>query len=152
MSRVPRRVVIMRSQEAGPEGLDPVRSARAREITVQYREDFPRAWASYNTYDTPVSLICSERHFWYLNKTAEYNFEADRWAEAQAYCKGVFSAALSLDIPLIVVDNANVWAKDYEWYVDAATIDCYEVYQDKTAEGVTALRGEALPAWEEACK
>ena len=64
----------------------------------------------------------------------------------------MFSAALSLDIPLIVVDNANVWAKDYEWYVDAATIDCYEVYQDKTAEGVTALRGEALPAWEEACK
>jgi len=100
------RLVIMR----GVSGSD--KSTRAKEIHD-----------NAGNYDTAV--ICSADEYFMQDGT--YQFDPRLLGQAHAWCRGRASAAMELCADLVIIDNTNTQAWEYETYLSLAARYDYEV-------------------------
>lgn len=66
----------------------------------------------------PWIVICSADDF--LSMGGSYNFNPSQLRNAHDWCYGKYRASLALDVPLVVVDNTNTRAWEFERYISAA--------------------------------
>lgn len=77
-------------------------------------------------YFKPYAIVSADNYFML---DGEYKFDRSKISLAHAECRDAFSHALRKNVPLVIVDNTNIKRKDYDWYVQVAVNECYEVYQ-----------------------
>jgi tRNA uridine 5-carbamoylmethylation protein Kti12 len=62
-------------------------------------------------------ICCADQYF---DQAHGYQWDRSKLEQAHAYCKARFEAALAASVPVIIVDNSNIQAREYGWYIDAA--------------------------------
>lgn len=93
------------------------KTTRAKELMREFLEQNPGGLAH----------VCSADDFFVDPTTKEYKFEANKLAQAHAWCKGCAHTAMSLGADLVVVDNTNTRRWEYQPYLDMADLFGYEV-------------------------
>lgn len=116
-----KQVVIMR----GPPGSG--KSTLTAEVEYQYGKP---------------ATICSADHFYYFGKPQEagnYKFDPKLIGKAHGQCKSNFEDALIDNEDLVIVDNTNIKAKEFNWYINKAielnyNVAVYSIYGCKADE------------------
>jgi predicted kinase len=81
--------------------------------------------STYLKNNYPDAFVCSADHALYEN--GKYVWAAEKLGKAHFYCMNAFKAALINNLPLIAVDNTNIYARDMKPYVELAKEYGYEV-------------------------
>jgi hypothetical protein len=71
--------------------------------------------------------ICSADHYFINNESGEYVFVPENIGKAHGYCQIKFIEALHRKVPTIFVDNTNIKKEHYQFYIDNAIKEGYNV-------------------------
>ena len=80
-------------------------------------------------YGMPAT-ICSADHFFYFGKAHKpnnYSWNPKLIGKAHEECRDKFEESLDLEESLVVVDNTNIKARDFNWYIRKAITAGYNV-------------------------
>lgn len=72
------------------------------------------------------SVICSTDVFWF-NEAGDYVFDGSKLGEAHAWNRGRAAMAMELGVDLVIIDNTNTQAKEYQPYIDMGEEQGYNV-------------------------
>lgn len=75
----------------------------------------------------PDTILCCADDF-FTNYNGEYSFDASKLSEAHAYCRKKFDRAIENRRFNIAVINTNASEKEFEYYVDTAKKNGYDVF------------------------
>ncbi len=80
-------------------------------------------------YNRPY-IICSADDYWYDGEEQileNYKFDIKKLHLAHQQCQNKFLQAIKNHTSLVIVDNTNIYEKDYKWYYLAAKQSGYIV-------------------------
>lgn len=100
------------------------KSTRAAEIRKQFDDGSP--------YGPPTAVIVSADDF-FIGPDGVYRFDPAKLEAAHKDCQEEFAHQLNFGTPVVIVDNTNLQAWEYEGYVKTALQFGYEVIFEEFA-------------------
>lgn len=100
------------------------KSTRAKELVQEFISSNPNGSV----------LVCSADDFFLDASSGQYNFDSKLLGQAHAWCRGKVTAALELDVDLIVVDNTNTQYWEFDPYVGLAKDYDYKVTLERVGD------------------